>query len=406
MPSGRGSEPVLAASSSSTSSTPVGGEAPASRRRDPARSSSRPLEADLEAGVRHRERVQLAGHGRRRAGRRPRRAAGELAGLGREHARAARSRSARSSAIRSSEPSSANSRWAETRHHSITSSSVSPYFRVSAVSAARRSETAARRAGSVSSAGGVRRHVGRDVGEQVADLGHPVGELPPPRGRARARSPGRAARRPPRRARPGRRVVGGQRLAGGLGGGAQRVGEPEPGLLGGERVVLARPGCDRLDLLEPEPEQVGLAGPLARGAEHLAQLGLDGAQPREALAVALERRRRAGPGEGVQRVALRLGSQQPVLVGLTVHGDQRRRRRGRARRPGTEAPPRNARERPSAETWRPSSSRPASTSPPCSSAIALERRRRRGPRPRRGPRWRRCAPRRCRRDRPAAARAP
>ena len=69
-------------------------------------------------------------------------------------------------------------------------------------------------------------------------------------------------------------LVGGERLAGALGGRAQRVGEAEPGLLGGERVLLTDLRVDGLDLLEPEPEHVGLTGPLTGRAEHLAQLGL------------------------------------------------------------------------------------------------------------------------------------
>ena len=67
-----------------------------------------------------------------------------------------------------------------------------------------------------------------------------------------------------------------ERLAGLLGRGAQRVGEPEPGLLGRQRGVLARLGSDRLDLAEPEAEQVGLLGALARGGHDLVELALGG----------------------------------------------------------------------------------------------------------------------------------
>ena len=58
-----------------------------------------------------------------------------------------------------------------------TSSMVSPYLRVSAVSAARRSETRRQPRGVGLEPRGVRRHVGRQVGQQVGELGQPVGEL-------------------------------------------------------------------------------------------------------------------------------------------------------------------------------------------------------------------------------------
>ena len=119
-------------------------------------------------------------------------------------------------------------------------------------------------------------------------------------------------------------VLAGERLARLLGGRAQGVGEPEPALVGRQRGVLARLGGDRLDLAEPEAQQVGLLGPLP---------GVWRRPPR-----ARARRRRGGgsrsayvvssagdllAAEPVERLALRPGLQQPVLVGLAVHGDER-----------------------------------------------------------------------------------
>ncbi len=75
-----------------------------------------------------------------------------------------------------------------------------------------------------------------------------------------------------RRQRVGAAGVAGERLARLLGGGAQGVGEAEPGLVGGQGVVLARLRGDCLDLAEPEAQQVGLAGPLAGRGDHLVEL--------------------------------------------------------------------------------------------------------------------------------------
>ena len=153
-------EPVLAASRISTSSTPRRVPQPALA--DPERAAARRGRSrrlgvvlgdrDLEPGVRHRQQRQLGGD----LGGEP---AGGL-GRGRRTASAATSASsarsdccsARSASIRSSVPSRSSSRVAEASAQASTSSTVSPYLRVSAVSAARRSETAASRAGSVSTA--------------------------------------------------------------------------------------------------------------------------------------------------------------------------------------------------------------------------------------------------------------
>ena len=76
------------------------------------------------------------------------------------------------------------------------------------------------------------------------------------------------------------------------------------------------------------------------------------------------------PAELVERVALGARLQQPVLVGLAVHGDQRLGDLGQGG-DRHRAPPTKARERPSAETLRASTTRSSSTSPPaCSTAAA------------------------------------
>ena len=204
----------------------------------------------------------------------------------------------------------------------------------------------------------------------------------------------------------GAAVLRGQALPGLGGGGAQRVGEAQPGLLRGQRGVLARLGRDRLHLTEPEPQQVGLLRTLPGGLHDLGELGLRGAQRAEGLGVPAAQLQRLGAGEAVEGVALRRRLQQPVLVGLAVHGDQGRRGR-RARWPG---PPRPRRRHGSGP--RPRSAGPAAAGrprsrrrarPPC--RAARRRARPRGPRPRPGPPWRRCGPRRSRRGHRGAARA-
>ena len=185
---------------------------------------------------------------------------------------------------------------------------VSPYLRVSATSAARRSETAASRAGSVSSAGGVRRDVGREVGQHVGELGDPVGELGSLRvvlAHPLERGPGGGDRAE----RVGPVELARQRLARALGGDPQRVGVAEPGLLGGELDVLARLRVDLADLLEAEPQQVGLAGAVTGVGGDVVELALGGAQlvvERRGSGRAGRRRgrrrtgraRRAGPPDG------------------------------------------------------------------------------------------------------------
>ena len=168
---------------------------------------------------------------------------------------------------------------------------------------------------------GVRGDVGGEVGEQVGELGEPVGQLAGLRvvvadaleGGPRRRGRGQGV---------GLVELAGQRLAGLLGGGAQGVGEPEPGLLGGERGVLAGLRVDRLQLLEAEAEQVGLAGALPGARHHLVELALAGHQAGVPLGVRGQQRGGLLAAEPVEGLALRPGLQQAVLVGLPVHGDQ------------------------------------------------------------------------------------
>ena len=148
--------------------------------------------------------------------------------------------------------------------------------------------------------------------------------------------------------------------------------KPEPGLLGRERGVLARLRRDRLDLAEPEPQQVGLAGALASGGHHLVQLALGGEQALVQAGVVGQQRGDLVAAEPVERLALgaRPGAGGAGRTGRAPRPGARRPRP--ARTPGTDAPPTNARERPSAETLRASTTRSSSTSPPASSTARGE----------------------------------
>ena len=114
-----------------------------------------------------------------------------------------------------------------------------------------------------------------------------------------------------------------QRLARALGGDPQRVGVAEPGLLGGELDVLARLRVDLADLLEAEPQQVGLAGAVTGVGRDVVELALGGAQLVVEGAVAGEQVADGGAGEPVERGELGRRTEQPVLVGLAVHRHQR-----------------------------------------------------------------------------------
>ena len=61
-------------------------------------------------------------------------------------------------------------------------------------------------------------------------------------------------------------------------------------LVGRELHVLPRLRGDGLDLLETEPEQVGLAGPLAGRGDHVGELGLGGDEAGVQVGVAAQQR--------------------------------------------------------------------------------------------------------------------
>lgn len=164
----------------------------------------------------------------------------------------------------------------------------------------------------------------RDVGEQDGDLTDPVGE----------RGERRVVGAYPVQGLPGGRDDGGrvdgllvlgvarQRGVRERGGGGERVGMSEALRLGGELGVLAGQRFDRGDLVQPEAQQIGFLGPLTGARGQLVELTRDLAQPpvgRRVLGV--------GHGDAVARVPVqglplpgRL--EQPLLVGLAVHGDE------------------------------------------------------------------------------------
>ena len=282
------------------------------------------------------------------------------------------SRSARSSAIRSSDPSRLTSRCggvARPLEDLVDRLAVLPGER-----GQRRPPLGdgGQPGGVGLHARGVGRDVGRHVGEQVADLGDPVGQrrdLGVVLADALQRPPGARPPRPARRERPASDDSASRAVSAAV----RRVSaKPEPRLLGGERLLLAGLRVDGLDLLESQPQHVGLAGTFAGGPEHLAQLGLDLAQPGEAGAVARRAPRRARHRR--RRRARRAGPR----VAAAGAGRTGRARRRAPRRPATARTPapRHRPGRPASDPRRtpggPAAAGPDSTSPPCSSAISLE----------------------------------
>ena len=172
-----------------------------------------------------------------------------------------------------------------------------------------------------------RRQVGRQLGGDVRDqrrrLLQPGGQLA--QRRVGAGLPLQGASGGAEQCRGVRRLVGrlrpaGHALLGQLRRGAQPLGVLQPLRLGLELVVLAGLRVDPGDLVEAEPQQVGLlvalagvAPPVGQVVDHLAPPGVRLAQRVEQLLV-----RR--PGEPVQRSPLLGRAQQPQLVGLAVHG--------------------------------------------------------------------------------------
>ena len=114
-----------------------------------------------------------------------------------------------------------------------------------------------------------------------------------------------------------------QRLTGLLGSGAQGIGVAQPCLVDRQLRVLPGPRVDGLDLAKPEPEQVGLPGAFASAGHHLVELTLGRAQPGVQRRVGLREGQDRLTAEPVERLALCSRPEQPVLVGLAVHGHQR-----------------------------------------------------------------------------------
>ena len=93
-------------------------------------------------------------------------------------------------------------------------------------------------------------------------------------------------------------------------------------LVGGEQLVLTGLGVDLLDLLQAEPQQVGLLRALARPRGQLLQALGDVAVPAVGGDVAAQRLGHLVAREPVERGALPPGLEQALLVGLAVHGDE------------------------------------------------------------------------------------
>ena len=74
--------------------------------------------------------------------------------------------------------------------------------------------------------------------------------------------------------------------------------------------------------LEPEAQQIGLLGPLARPCGQLLQLHGDSPQPPVGTGVLGQRARHRLTRVPVERLALPGRTQQALLVGLTVHRDE------------------------------------------------------------------------------------
>ena len=86
--------------------------------------------------------------------------------------------------------------------------------------------------------------------------------------------------------------------------------------------VLAALRSDGLDLFDREPQVLGLAGAaVALGDEHV-ELGRAVLPAAEGILIVAEQHAELGPGEAVERLALRGRRAQPQLLGLPVHDDE------------------------------------------------------------------------------------
>ena len=86
--------------------------------------------------------------------------------------------------------------------------------------------------------------------------------------------------------------------------------------------LLPRLGVGLLDLAEPEPELVGLLGALPGPGRELGQLVCDLLVPFVGLLVGAQRLDQLVARVTVEGGALAAGLEQPLLVHLTVHGDE------------------------------------------------------------------------------------
>lgn len=122
----------------------------------------------------------------------------------------------------------------------------------------------------------------------------------------------------------GLRVLGVARKGGvpHLGGRSQRFGVPEALGLRRQFGVLACHRFHRGDLVQAEAQQVRLLGAFPGPGGDLLQLDGDRAEPAVGRAVLLQRDGDRVPGVPVEGLPLPGGPQQPLLVGLAVHGDQ------------------------------------------------------------------------------------
>ena len=135
---------------------------------------------------------------------------------------------------------------------------------------------------------------------------------------------------PPGGAEQRRRVRGllgglratGHALLGDLRGRPQALGVLQPLRLGLQLVVLTGLRIDPGDLVEAQPQQVGLLVALAGVAPPVGQVVDDPTPPRVRLAQRVEQLLVRGAGEPVQCGPLLGRAQQPQLVGLAVHGDR------------------------------------------------------------------------------------
>ena len=166
---------------------------------------------------------------------------------------------------------------------------------------------------------GVGGEVTGDVGGEEGRFGHPDGQ--------RAEHGVVGGRRLERPAGRGEQLQGVDPVAGLLAGqrrlragrrGPQVVGVGQPLDLGLEGGAFAPQRRDRLDLGEPEPEQLGLAQPLRRGRPELRAGGPDLAPPDPAGPEAVPPVQHLRPGVPVEGRALAGRLQQALLVALTV----------------------------------------------------------------------------------------